>query len=180
MPRTKAHRRRRLKPIPEEYNGVKFKSRMEANWARWLDEYNIKWEYEAQGFKVGRLWYLPDFWLPECNTIIEVKGAMKRINKAYAFYKALAEECGGEYCPDKTTMFILAGPAPHIYNIHPYYSAGLCVLRCRKCGTTSLVTHIGSYECRACGNHEGNHDIITSPFPVLTKPLEWLQLEEEG
>jgi hypothetical protein len=65
-----------LKAIETKYNGYRFRSRLEARWAVFLDEMGIKYEYEKEGFDLGELgFYLPDFWLPEHNLWLEVKGA---------------------------------------------------------------------------------------------------------
>lgn len=61
-----------------EYNGILLDSSWEVEVAKYLDSNNIKWErpkigleYEWNGVK--RLYY-PDFYLPEYNMYIEVKG----------------------------------------------------------------------------------------------------------
>jgi len=37
---------------------------LEARWAVFFDALGIKYEYEAEGYDLGGVWYLPDFWLP--------------------------------------------------------------------------------------------------------------------
>jgi len=51
--------------IETHYAGCRFRSRLEARWAVYFDVYEIKWEYEPEGYELpdGTL-YLPDFWLP--------------------------------------------------------------------------------------------------------------------
>jgi hypothetical protein len=64
-----------LKPIQTYYKGYHFRSRLEARWAVFFDEMHMKWEYEKQGYDLGDgLYYLPDFYLPEANNYVEVKG----------------------------------------------------------------------------------------------------------
>lgn len=37
----------------------------------------MRWEYEKEGYRLSNgEWYLPDFWLPELRTWVEVKGEM--------------------------------------------------------------------------------------------------------
>ena len=64
-----------IKPIETEYNGYRFRSRLEARWAVFFDSLKIKYEYEQEGFQLpnGKK-YLPDFYLPEEEYYIEVKG----------------------------------------------------------------------------------------------------------
>lgn len=64
-----------MKAIETEYKGYKFRSRLEARWAVFLDVLREPWEYEVQGYDLddGDL-YLPDFWLPRLNMHLEIKG----------------------------------------------------------------------------------------------------------
>ena len=63
-----------IKPIETEYNGYRFRSRLEARWAYFFDLLGIKYEYEPEGFLLGAgVRYLPDFYLPEMETYVEVK-----------------------------------------------------------------------------------------------------------
>ena len=51
-----------IKAIETEYNGYKFRSRLEARWAVFFDALGIKYEYEPEGFKLpSGQEYLPDF-----------------------------------------------------------------------------------------------------------------------
>jgi hypothetical protein len=63
-----------IAPITTVYQGCRFRSRLEARWAVVFDAAGINWHYEHEGYDLGELgWYLPDFWLPELNTHVEVK-----------------------------------------------------------------------------------------------------------
>lgn len=54
-----------IKAIETRYKGYRFRSRLEARWAVFLDALGVAWEYEKEGFDLGDgLLYLPDFWLP--------------------------------------------------------------------------------------------------------------------
>lgn len=64
-----------IKAIETAYNGYKFRSRLEARWARFYDELGIRYSYEHEGYDLGpHGWYLPDFWLPDQQVWIEIKG----------------------------------------------------------------------------------------------------------
>lgn len=54
-----------------------FRSSWEANFARILNYCGIKFEYEQKRFIFAESSYLPDFYLPEKETYIEVKGYWK-------------------------------------------------------------------------------------------------------
>jgi hypothetical protein len=65
-----------MKAIDTVYNGYKFRSRLEARWAVFFDEVGIIWEYEKEGYDLGDgVYYLPDFWLPQLDIFVEVKGS---------------------------------------------------------------------------------------------------------
>lgn len=66
----------RIQAIPTTYTGVQMRSRMEANTAALLDAAGIRWMYEAEGYDLDGIWYLPDFYLPELDAFLEVKGVM--------------------------------------------------------------------------------------------------------
>jgi hypothetical protein len=51
-----------IKPIETQYNGYKFRSRLEARWAVFFEKAGFDWEYEPEGFDLDDgIWYLPDF-----------------------------------------------------------------------------------------------------------------------
>ncbi len=63
-----------IKPIETYYNGYRFRSRLEARWAVFFDAAGIKYQYEHEGFRLGNeVCYLPDFYLPDHNLIVEIK-----------------------------------------------------------------------------------------------------------
>ena len=64
----------RIKAIETSYAGCRFRSRTEARWAAFFDSLGIPWEYEREGFELKSGRYLPDFWLPEQDCWIEIKG----------------------------------------------------------------------------------------------------------
>ena len=63
-----------LHAIETHYKGYRFRSRLEARWAVFLDALAITWAYEHEGYNLDGVWYLPDFWLPAQECWLEVKG----------------------------------------------------------------------------------------------------------
>jgi DNA-directed RNA polymerase subunit RPC12/RpoP len=57
-----------------KYKGYKMRSSWEKYYAKYLDKNNIKWLYESKTFDLGNTTYTPDFYLPETNEYIEIKG----------------------------------------------------------------------------------------------------------
>lgn len=49
------------KAIETKYKGYKFRSRLEARWAVYLDAIGWEWLYEPEGFDLDGIRYLPDF-----------------------------------------------------------------------------------------------------------------------
>ena len=84
-----------IKPIPTEYKGILFRSRLEARWAVFFDELYLEWEYEVNGFDLDGTWYLPDFWLPQVKMWAEVK-PIKFSDEESRKCKLLAEQSGFE------------------------------------------------------------------------------------
>ena len=62
-----------VQAIETVYKGYRFRSRLEARWAVVFDQAGLHWQYEAEGFVVDGVRYLPDFYLEELNTLIEIK-----------------------------------------------------------------------------------------------------------
>lgn len=61
-------------PYADYYKNIWMKSSWELNFAKWLDGSNIKWLYEPKIFDLGNITYTPDFYLPEFDYYIEIKG----------------------------------------------------------------------------------------------------------
>ena len=60
----------RIQAIPTTYNGINFRSRLEAKWARFFDMAEWRWEYEPEDFGG----YIPDFvLLGHTKIYVEVK-----------------------------------------------------------------------------------------------------------
>ncbi len=60
-----------------EYNGIKLKGSWELIFAKWLDSNNIVWKHEYKSFEYewnGTRLYFPDFYLPDLDFYVEVKG----------------------------------------------------------------------------------------------------------
>lgn len=77
-----------MRALNTYYNGLYFRSRLEARWAVFFDCCGVKYEYEAQGYDLGDdVYYLPDFVLHDVtfnhagystgnDLYVEVKGEM--------------------------------------------------------------------------------------------------------
>ena len=62
-----------IKAIDTIYRGYRFRSRLEARWAVFMDAINVRFEYEGEGFAFDGVAYLPDFFLPDMDCFLEIK-----------------------------------------------------------------------------------------------------------
>lgn len=60
--------------LETSYAGCRFRSRLEARWAVFMDRLRIQWMYEPQGYVIDGKPYLPDFYLPAQDLFLEIKG----------------------------------------------------------------------------------------------------------
>ena len=72
------------------YNGVTFRSKLEAQWAVFWDELGVKWQYEPLTFKLpdGKQ-YTPDFWIVDLALWVEIKPNAKIAHEEEAELKCL-------------------------------------------------------------------------------------------
>lgn len=106
--------------LETHYAGCRFRSRLEARWAVFLDECGIEWEYEPEGLSfpgslVGRksIHYLPDFRL-DTGQWAEVKGTLDLdgARKMYACAFNMTR-CGLSSSAD----LVVLGRIPRAYSI---------------------------------------------------------------
>lgn len=58
------------------YKGYQMASRLECRWAMFWDAVGCSWEYEPMAFQLKTVRYLPDFYLPEQQCWVEIKGTL--------------------------------------------------------------------------------------------------------
>lgn len=103
--------------IPTEYQGVLYRSRTEVRWARFLDDLGIPHRYEAKGVRFRVLHadgtatydgYRPDFWVPERNLWLEIKGVNPSREEQQRIVALLAAR------PEDTVLLCIGPPQPHL------------------------------------------------------------------
>lgn len=62
-----------IKAIETMFDGYRFRSRLEARWAVFFSSLGVSYDYEVEGFDLPSGRYLPDFWLPEEKSFVEIK-----------------------------------------------------------------------------------------------------------
>ena len=84
------------------YNGYSFRSRTEARWAVYFDAMYMKYHYEYEDFILSNgKRYLPDFYLPDMDIHVEVKGVATQEEREQLWMFSR------EY---KTTIVLAEGP----------------------------------------------------------------------
>jgi hypothetical protein len=79
-----------IEPVDTFYRTIRFRSRLEARWAVFLDDMEIDFAYELDPVKLGTRFYLPDFYLPHLDIFAEVKPTIcdsADLDRIYAFAK---------------------------------------------------------------------------------------------
>lgn len=119
--------------LQTRYAGCHFRSRLEARWAKFFDLMGIAWDYEPEVFD-GPTRYLPDFWLPELNLWVEVKGSLDGLQDSAEQLVAALPTLPGLADSDGTDRGLLVlGPIPRPDGAHPthwiYQMDGVLVTR---------------------------------------------------
>lgn len=166
---------KRLPAIPTVYRGIKFRSKLEAKYARAFDILGISWTYEEVNFMFDDgTCYAPDFYMPEIDTFFEVKGVMDEESKRKVEQLAKLGNRVVVGLPDGSIK-MANGSSTGVYVCIPVNErkdsdlwTDVYMSVCDKCETFFFYDGIGSYECTACGEHDGDHHLRhVEPFDNL-------------
>lgn len=167
-----------MQPIRTNYKGILFRSKLEAEWAKFFDSLSIPWLYEPEGYQfTDGTMYLPDFWLPDSKQWFEVKGLMN--DKDQHKMEMLCLESGhdvvigypdGEFSmmdlwhnsdsPSLFDPYLRDEPEPTRFNhVEAFGKVDTYLNRCKRCGQYSFMESCGSYQCQCCGAYDGDHYI---------------------
>lgn len=156
------------------YNGVQFRSRLEATWASMFDKLGWNWDYEP----IDLNGYIPDFILKfykpllvEVKPDLEYYGLRKYIDKI--------EQSGwdGDYLIVGSTPFEAENELGNatigmlVYRFHdnrtskgaPWVSEGVFHI-CRSCNQYSFHHQEGPWNCNVCAAHDGDHYLGSFPY----------------
>ena len=162
-----------IKAIPTIYKGIPFRSKLEAQWAKFFDAEGIAYIYEPEGyeFKDGTR-YLPDFYLPDAHQFFEVKGVMseldihkikrliKESNRAVTIGYGDGGFCACDYGaggnPDESwdeyQDFMLTDK-------YGRANDSSVLVKCETCGKKWFMGTAGWFKCQCCGEYDGDHHI---------------------
>ena len=99
-----------------EYRGVKYRSKWEVYVAKLLLYSDLRSKYEPKRFFLTRfLSYLPDFYLPDFNTYLEVKGVLN--DKDRKILEAFSKQEKIVYFGKKQLAYVYGKPASYLSKI---------------------------------------------------------------
>jgi hypothetical protein len=165
------------KAIPTTYNGIRFRSRLEAKWAFMFDEFGWPYEYEP----IDLNGYIPDFILKlKEPVLVEVKPIIERpkdpLQKCFLDPIEKIQRSGWE------KEAIIVGATLYDSDYDEFSSIGMlgelgykikdngvgfvecvdfdyCTLTalfvCSYCNKISFCSNYGSFHCRRCGKNDG-------------------------
>lgn len=94
------------------YNGVKFRSTLEARWAIFFDACKLHWVYEPECFELDAGNYTPDFYLKKYDLFVEIKPNLDWLNDEYNTKRY-------KQCPKQ--LLVLSVPFPSISEVSACY-----------------------------------------------------------
>jgi hypothetical protein len=167
---------RTIKAIPTKYEGVVFRSRMEARFAKWCGSWGIKWLYEPEGYEFDGEHYLPDFYLPESDILVEVKPivAKKEAFKIKKLMNCLGANDWEEHIDGSDDLYYKNRKEAWVVQVDTrgctfisgqidyswYDTLGegehIGPVLCAKCKKPYLIGY-AIWDCRHCGNYDGDH-----------------------
>jgi len=114
-----------IRALPTFYDGIQFRSRLEARWAYFFNLCKVQWQYELQGYESDEHRYLPDFYLQETEMYVEIKPNMGFVEDSIVNRK-MAEFARS--IPGKFVVFVDTPVKARYYS----YEAGYTDLNTKK------------------------------------------------
>jgi len=159
----------REQAIPTLYKGIRFRSRLEATWARFFDELQWPWEYEP----VDLNGYIPDFILPlQWNlggagsyrpVLVEVKPALS-LEELRGFtgkietsgWQQEALVLGACLLESAESCHSVLGLLGERTSDEKWWWEKGETMRCQECQRLSFFHSMGWYGSRVCGHYDGD------------------------
>ncbi len=181
-----------IQAIQTQFDGYQFRSRLEARWAVFMKTLGVRYEYEKEGYDLGDVglgWYLPDFWLPDHNSWLEIKGeypAANEIDRCKALALGTINSVYLSWAGIPSRSDILANGLELIYAYHPalfmggdrkwieYGNAAWC--RCPRCGMAGMAHGGDGMELSRQGLCKCEFDL--AQIQITFDDLEMLQAYE--
>jgi hypothetical protein len=151
--------------IPTYYNGLQFRSRIEATWAAFFDQVKWPWRYEP----IDLNGYIPDFILafPYGPLLVEVKSDLYMADLEHHAAKIDASGwqhesiiLGGHHYME--TARGVHGGFGWMNQVDGGWGQGV-IFECALCAQVSIRHEIQSFACRVNGCHDGDGHIHCLP-----------------
>ncbi len=168
--------------IPTIYKNIRFRSKLEADWARAFDALGVEWKYESEGHYFGDVFYLPDFYLPQSRQYIEVKAVFEPndVRKIRALLKHLpprkyTEEDQPDIpliaCMPNGVFYGWSRSAKTIdwFAFLTKAAVGVELAKCSTCGGWWFMASDWGWNCQCCGKQGGNTNIER----LVESPIVW-------
>ena len=113
-----------IRAIQTFFDGYRFRSRTEARFAVMWKALGWRYQFELDGFVLEQGPFLPDFYLPECAVLVEVKGTMPS-DREVGLCASLADA-------HDRTVFLAVGQPEHdaaVYRFPPHANYLVSTLR---------------------------------------------------
>jgi hypothetical protein len=157
------------------------RSRLEVRYAKFFDQHRLNWSYEPEGFQITGIRYLPDFYLPDIKTIVEVKGVLDETDaeKLSALVPVAARNGIMTILaiPGEPVRFQLCHPTPEMernaqedpdwafvcgWEFRPEMdiSDDAAFVRCASCGSWCFIDSSMSWTCTSCGSGSEFFDLV--------------------
>lgn len=169
--------------IRTRYGGTLFRSKLEADWARFFDKIICPWHYEAEGRYYGDTFYLPDFFLAKSRQYVEVKGEWhpddcRKVGALLTHLETRPYVTDGLpdipviACNPNGTFWGYRRPLPgedpqQMDTLLLELNVPVVLFRCLLCSGWWFADESASWRCQCCGAYDGNAFLANR----LTSPL---------
>jgi hypothetical protein len=146
-----------MKAILTSWNGVSYRSRLEARWSVVFDSLGLGAVYEAEGYEHAGQCYLPDFELAGTGQLVAIKPESDMLNDTAEWRRELEWQRDMAACG--MTLIIVCGvPVPSRYQLGLYDTElPAILLDCRRCAGLCWRAVDGSWGkigMHTCGDHD--------------------------
>lgn len=158
----------RLKPIPVEYNDIPTQSTLEARWMTFFDHIKLPWHYEYQGYDLGGLWYLPDFYIPKWKCYFEAKdpGVREDASREREFEVVLEKASRLSKATGHKVIICYGGFESKLGNEMTVYTPGY------NRGVLGCLHGVGTFG--VCNGVDVLHLEAYEPHPIVTEAIRSL------
>lgn len=136
----------KVKSITQRYKNVTYRSRLEVLIAKMLEQYNINFSYETEGYVLSNdestICYEPDFLLTEQGCILEGKGVMDEASLKKITMLSM-----------HTDVYVLMYPFPtmSLYRNGEKSKVDVVMNYCSNCNKWTISIK-GNYNCSICSS----------------------------